>query len=93
MHWTIGSYVVAMDGKPTFSIEDVDKAVNALRDLDRRPNSIEVVLALERKFRIRGGSLPLHLGVQDIRQITALQNVDNKGLTTARYASALEDFE
>ena len=88
-----GSYVIAMDGKPTFSIEDVDEAVNALRDLEQRPSSMEVELAPERRMKIRGGSSPLHLRMQDIRHVTALQHVSDDGLTSKAYTSALEDFE
>lgn len=72
----LGSYVVSVNGVPTFSSVSISAVLENLRKDPSCPTTVLVVLAPERKTDIVAAhGAPLHLRVQDLRHICALRSL------------------
>lgn len=87
-----GAYVVSVDDEPVFSVDDIDKAIDQLRSSKSPPGTITVELAPERVSDADDRPSPLHLRINDLRHICALQSVAGEGMSAAEYESLLSEF-
>ena len=87
----IGSYIVAIDDTPVFSLDDVHSTLDNLASLETPPSSVKVSLAPERQESRSASSRPApHLNLHALQRITALNTVPGEGLDTEAYLSALD---
>lgn len=98
----LGSYIVAVNGVPTFTSASVSAVLKDLQSLESCPSTVTIVLAPERKADLaddRGA--PLHLRLHDLRHICAIRSVpdhttDSKAdirTAVATYESLMSDSE
>ena len=83
-----GAYVVSIDDSPVFTLGDIAKVVTRLRRSRNPPDTIEIVLAPERKSDYDDRPGPLHLRLADLRRVCALQSVAGEGKDFADAISA-----
>jgi hypothetical protein len=88
----LGSYIVSIDSVPVFSEADIDSALDRLRAVSILPATIELVLAPDRRSDFDARPSPLHLRMNDLRHICALQSISGEGLTSNAYRSSLATF-
>jgi hypothetical protein len=99
----IGSYIVSVNGVPTFSSASISTVLDELRNSPSAPATIDVVLAPERKANLNfsGSGSPLHLRLHDLRRICALrfaptdphQSAAEVRLAVDNYEQLLSDHE
>lgn len=70
----LGAYVVSIDNHPVFTATNIYKALDVLRKCEAAPNTVEIILAPERRSNLRERPSPLHLvRMHVLRRICALQ--------------------
>lgn len=93
-----GSYIVAIDGTPTFSSDSIHKLVTDLcASSSSNSFEIDILLAPERRADVRApNNTPLHLRLHDLRRICALQSITpdaSSHLSPADLRRAIDHFE
>ena len=91
-HHHVGSYVVSIGGSSIFSLADLKATVDHLLALSPAPPSVEIVLAPKHRSSFDDCPPPLHLRLQDLCRVCALQSVSGEGMTLTQYRSALDAF-
>jgi len=90
----LGSYIVAIDDCPIFSLDNITVVLQRLCTLAVPPSSINVSLAPERaELTSTPLNSPLHLRLDSLARITALNTVPGDGHSTAAYAQLLDACE
>jgi hypothetical protein len=56
------------------------------------PDTIEIEIAPERKADLKDKATPLHLRLNDLHRICALQSVAGEGMPADEYRSLIEEF-
>ena len=74
-----------------YNPDDIDNVLDKLRRLHSPPDEVEVILAPECKNDFSDHDTPLHLRLDDIRHVAALQALDPSGLSSAEYRAILEE--
>ena len=87
-----GAYLVSLDGTPIFTQSDVDRVLQRLSNAAPPPTHVEIVYAPERRAAFDDRTGPLHLRLNDLRRIAALQHVPGEGLTSRDYTAAIQDY-
>ena len=89
----VGSYVVSLDDSPIFSMDDVTATLTRLSSLEAPPATVELVLAPERRSELTSRPGPLHLRMNDLRRVCALQLVAGEGMSIDEYSAAVAAVE
>lgn len=89
-----GRYILAIGDTVTFSRDDVDNAISNLLQSPEVPSHVDVTVALEYAERRGTRKEPaLHLQVDTLRRVTAINSISGEGLTSREYAAALQEAE
>jgi hypothetical protein len=95
----LGSYIVNINGIPTFSCQSVRTVIDDLcRDCtatsDSAAPTVDITLAPERKHDLHAsGGSPLHLRLHDLRHICALRSVPDSSQSPADLRRAISSYE
>jgi Reverse transcriptase (RNA-dependent DNA polymerase) len=89
---TIGAYVVSIDAIPVATIADVLRVLASLATRPDRPAAYEFVFAPERKEAPARRRSPLHLQLDQLLRVNAIQSVSGEGLTSLEYVRRLDAF-
>lgn len=87
----LGAYIVRVGDQPVFTPEQIDTALTGLACSATPPSNITLSLAPERYVPQRNKlDPPLHLRLNDLRRISALQSVNRDGVSTTSFATSIE---
>ena len=89
-----GRYILAIGDTITFSRDDVENAISNLLQSPDIPSHVDVTVALEYAEKRTTRKEPaLHLQVDTLRRVAAINSVNGQGLTSREYAAALQEAE
>ena len=90
----LASYITSLDGQPIFSLDDIASVFSNLCKLRELPDELKITLAPPQyKKDIDDRPSPIHLRVNNLKHIHALNVVDGEGLTGQEYIHALHTIE
>ena len=91
-HKYLGSYLVSMNGHPVYSPSDVDAILTHLGRVSPQLDMVELVLAPECAADFDDYPSPLHLCLNDLCHVCALQSISGEGYSTTEFCTALDAF-
>jgi len=87
----IGAYIVSLNDSPIFDVQDIDAIVDRLASSATAPDTVVLELAPEQHSEEKTHESPLHLRMQDIHQVCALQSVAGEGMRGNAYTRAINE--